>query len=478
MEKFDVTVIGAGPGGYPAAIRAAQLGARVAIVERETLGGTCLNWGCIPTKTLIASSELYHRAVHGAALGVNAAGATFDYKAMIGRKGEVVAKLKGGVGQLLKANGVTVLEGTASFVTRNRLAIAAGRGVPSTLDPRPSMPKGRVEISSDKVIIATGSTSAMPGFLPKSPRVVESRAFLELNALPESLLVLGGGVIGCEFACMAAQLGVKVTVVELLEDILLMVDADVVREVRRNMEKDLGIRVLTGKALERIEATKTGVSGKVGEETLTADMLLVSVGRKPVTDGLALDKAGLATTDRGFVEVDACMQTRAAGIYAIGDVTAGSTQLAHAATSQGITAAENAVGGKRANAETLVPACIFTSPEIGGVGVTEKGAKARGLNVKVGKYMLAGLGKAMAAGEANGFVKWIVDAGTDQLLGAHAVGAHATELISEAAVAIRMELTAEELGRTIHCHPTFSEAWMEAAHAVHGACIHQPPKRK
>jgi dihydrolipoamide dehydrogenase len=325
MEKFDVTVIGAGPGGYPAAIRAAQLGAKVALIEKEDLGGTCLNWGCIPTKTLIASADLYHRARNGEALGVTAGKAAFDYGAMIKRKGEVVATLQGGVGRLLKANGVKVFHGTAAFASRNHIRVDGAGRAPSTPDARHAKRSAAVEIRSDKVIIATGSTSAMPGFVPKAANVVESRAFLERTALPESMIVLGGGVIGCEFACMAAQLGVQVTIVELLDDILVMADADSVREVRRHMEKDLGIRVLTGRPMENIRAGKSGVAGTVGDTEIEAELLLAAVGRSPVTDGLALERAGLSTDVRGFLPVDAAMQTRAAGIYAAGDVNAGST---------------------------------------------------------------------------------------------------------------------------------------------------------
>ncbi|MBN1557712.1 MAG: dihydrolipoyl dehydrogenase [Lentisphaerae bacterium] len=465
MEKFDVTVIGAGPGGYPAALRAAQLGARTALIEKEVLGGTCLNWGCIPTKSLIASAERFHQAAHGDALGLRAADVGFDYGVMWKRKNDVVAKLRGGVGQLLKAHGVTVFNGAASFAARNRIAVAPASGAPH-------------EIDSGAVIIATGSVSAVPGFLPESEHVVESRAFLDQPDLPQSLIVLGGGVIGCEFACLAARLGVRVTVVELLEDILTGLDRDAVRVLRKSMEKTLHIRILTGSPLEQVAVSKHGVQGRFGRETLSAERLLVSVGRRPVTAGLALENAGLRADEHGFIEIDAACATAAAGVYAVGDVTAGSTQLAHAATSQGVTAAENAVRGARAAAETLVPACVFTAPEIGSVGLTEAAVRQAGRSVRTGLFAFAGLGKALAADETEGFVKWIADAETDQLLGAHAVGAHATELIAEAALAVRQELTAEEVGRTIHCHPTFAEAWMEAAHAAHGTCLHQPPKRR
>jgi dihydrolipoamide dehydrogenase len=465
METYDIVVIGAGPGGYPAAIRAAQLGAKVAIVEREAVGGTCLNWGCIPTKTLIASAELYHRMAHAEAMGLRAGKPEYDYVAMAKRKDEVVAKLRGGVETLLKGNGAAVLRGTGSFRGRNRIAVTpAGGGAP-------------VEVAAGKTIIATGSTSAVPGFLPKHPRVVESRAFLDLKAVPKRVLVLGGGVIGCEFACLLASLGVQVTVVELLEDILFMLDADVRKILRKQMETELGVRVLTGKPLEKVQASDTGVSGRFGDETLEADLLLCAVGRKPVTDGLALEGAGLKANEKGFVPVDEVGRTSAATVYAIGDVTGG-PQLAHAATSQGIVAAEDACGHGRPRNESVIPACIFTSPEIGQVGLGEEEAAKQGRKVQVGRFPFQALGKALASGETAGFAKWVADAETGRLLGAAVVGPHATDLIAEAGAAIRAELTAREIGRTVHAHPTLAEVWMEAAHAAHGESIHAAPRKK
>lgn len=456
MEAFDMVVIGAGPGGYPAAIRAAQLGAKVAIVEREQLGGTCLNWGCIPTKALIAAADLFGRIRRADALGITVKGATVDYARLVAHKNQVVAQLKGGVKQLLKAHGVTELAGAASFVDRHTLDVNGTR------------------VGAQKIIIATGSTSAVPGFLPKHPRVVESRAFLDLDRLPESMIVMGGGYIGCELACLAAQLGVKVTIVELLENILLLLDTDVRREVQAHMEKELGIRVLTGKPLENVTSA---VTGKVGDETIKADLLVVAVGRKPVTDGLKLENAGIQTNANGFIPADEQGRTSVAHIYAIGDVT-GKTQLAHYATAQALVAASNACGQTLRKHDALVPGVIFTSPEVALVGLTEDEAKKQGRAITTGKFRFGGLGRAIAVAETTGFVKWMADAGTDQLLGATAVGPHATELIAEATVAIRAELTARELGRTIHAHPTFGEAWMEAAHAVHGECIHAPPVRR
>jgi len=395
---------------------------------------------------------------------------SFDYAAMAKRKDTVVGTLRDGVAQLLKANGIKVFKGTGSFASRNRIRVRKSGGGSG------KSKKDRI-VEAAATVIATGSVSAMPSFIPRSRRIVDSRAFLRLSKLPASLIVLGGGVIGCEFACMAAQLGAEVTVVEMLEDILMVLDADLRRALRRHMEETLGIRVLTGSPLENIEAGREGVQGRFGDETVAAEKMLVAVGRRPMVEGLRPENAGLQVTETGSIETDASCRTGAATVYAIGDVT-GRWQLAHAATSQGVTAVENATRGERAAAETVIPSCIFTSPEIGSAGLSEQDASAQGLKVVTGKFSFSSLGKAMAAGETDGFVKWVADADTGRLLGAHAIGAHATELISEATTAVRAELTVEEMGRTVHCHPTFSEAWMEAAHAVHGECIHAAPKRR
>lgn len=463
MEKYDVVVIGGGPGGYPAAIRAAQLGASVALIEKERVGGTCLNWGCIPTKTLIASAHLFRLIRQAGDFGLQVKDVKVDYPAMARRKDGVVDKLRTGVEQLLKANNVKRINGTAAFQTRNRLVVTDGRF--------------ETQVEASRTIIATGSMPIrIPGF-PVCPAIQDSRAFLDRTGLPRSLIVLGGGVIGCEFACMAAGLGVQVTIVELLEDLLMMTDADVRREIRRHMEKQLGITVLTGHALEAVEADGAGIKGRVNQQTLKAECLLVAVGRKPFTEGLGLDKAGVRVGEKGFIVVDDTCRTSAASVFAIGDVT-GWSQLAHAATAQGITAAENACGLRASLKGRVVPSGIYTDPEIGLVGLTEQEAQKQGRAVKTGKFMFAGLGRALASGESSGFVKWIVDATTDQLLGAQAIGLNATELIAEAAIAIQSEFTVREIGRAIHAHPTLSEAWMEAAHAVNNECIHAAPRRK
>jgi len=460
---FDVIVIGAGPGGYPAAIRAAQLGAKTAIIEREWLGGTCLNCGCIPTKTLIAGAEVYQKILHADSFGINVGQPEIDYPAMKKRKDGVVATLKGGIGSLLKAHGVTVYEGEGSFRDATTVAVKATDG-------------STQEISGKNIIIATGSTSTVPGFIPKHERIVESRAFLELEELPESLLVLGGGYIGCELACMAAGLGVKVTIVELLADVLMLLDKDIRQVVKKHMKDELGMTLLTGDAMENISATDKGVTATAGKQKLEADMLLVAIGRSPVTDGLNIEAAGISVNDRGYVEVDELSRTNVPNIYCIGDVS-GRMQLAHAATSQAVYAVEHALTDEEKIEEVVIPGVIFTSPEVALVGITEAEAKEQGLDVTTGKFYFRGMGKALASNETEGFVKIIADTDSDRILGAQCAGPHATDLISEMVVAVREELTAEELGNTVHAHPTFAEVWMEAAHALHKACIHAPPAR-
>jgi dihydrolipoamide dehydrogenase len=367
------------------------------------------------------------------------------------------------VKQLLAANGVKVFEGTASFESRKRIVV--------------NSKSENTVIGAEKTILATGATSSMPGFLPQHARVVESRAFLDLKSAPSRVLVLGGGVIGCEFACMLAQMGVQVTIVEILEDIVAFLDADVRRELRRQMEKTLGIRILTGTSLENISADERAVRGTAGGEALEADLLLAALGRKPVTQELQLENAGLKANQQGFIEVDETGRTQVATIFAVGDVTGG-PQFAHAATSQGLVAAENACTRQRRKNEKCIPYCIFTSPEVAAVGLMEQEAQQKGVEIKIGRFNFGALGKAQAIGHPTGFVKWVADAQTEQLLGAQVVGVHATELIAEATTAIRAELTTTELAQTIHCHPTLAEAWMEAADVLLGEPIHTIAKKK
>ena len=461
--EFDVIVIGAGPGGYPAAIKAAKLGAKTAIIEREWLGGTCLNCGCIPTKTLIAGAETYQKILHADALGIKVGTPTIDYPAMKKRKDTVVSTLQGGIGSLLKAHNVTLFEGAGAFVNEHTIEISKADG-------------SAERIEGKHIIIATGSTSTVPGFIPEGKQIVESRAFLELEKLPKSLLVLGGGYIGCELACMAAGLGVEVTVVELLDDVLMLLDKDVRTVVKKHMKDHLGVTFLTGAPMQDIETTKKGSKRK---RVINRSKQRCFSWRSAEASGNRWTKCGSGRrgkNEHGYIEVDELNRTNIEHIYCIGDVS-GRMQLAHAATSQAIYAVEHALKEEEKVEEVVIPGVIFTTPEVGLVGLTEEEAKAEGIEISIGKHFFRGLGKALASNETDGFVKIICDKQSDKIIGAQCAGPHATDLISEMVIAIREELTAEELGNTVHGHPTFAEIWMEAAHAVHQACIHAPPAR-
>ena len=465
MQEFDVLVIGGGPGGYVAAIRAAKNGAKTALVERKELGGTCLNIGCIPTKTLIAGVDVYHKARHAMEFGVKISGEISpDWEAMLARKDSVIKTLRGGIGSLLKAAGVTVFKGHGVFTGRKTVKVVDGEG------------KEAEEITAGKIIIASGSETLVPGFIPKGKRVITSTELLSIPEIPKSLLILGGGVIGCEFACLFAELGTKVTIVEMLDSIMPNIDRETSKVVASQMQK-MGIEIMNGKPLGDLKADDKGVSGKVGDLTVSADYLLVSIGRKPALEGMNLAASGVKTNERGWIPVDSSCRTNVPGIFAIGDAT-GSWQLAHAASAMGVVAADVACGKKNAFDGSLVPGCIFTSPEIGSVGKSQEQCDKEGIETRVGKFPFAALGKAMAINETTGFCKIIADAKTDQILGVHIVGPHATDLIAEACPALHLEITAKELGKAIHAHPTLGEAMMEAAHAVHGESAHIPSKRR
>ena len=465
MQEFDVLMIGGGPGGYVAAIRAAKNGAKTALVERKELGGTCLNIGCIPTKTLIAGVDVYHKARHAMEFGVKISGEISpDWEAMLARKDSVIKTLRGGIGSLLKAAGVTVFKGHGVFTGRKTVKVVDGEG------------KEAEEITAGKIIIASGSETLVPGFIPKGKRVITSTELLSIPEIPKSLLILGGGVIGCEFACLFAELGTKVTIVEMLDSIMPNIDRETSKVVASQMQK-MGIEIMNGKPLGDLKADDKGVSGKVGDLTVSADYLLVSIGRKPALEGMNIAASGVKTNERGWIPVDSSCRTNVPGIFAIGDAT-GSWQLAHAASAMGVVAADVACGKKNAFDGSLVPGCIFTSPEIGSVGKSQEQCDKEGIETRVGKFPFAALGKAMAINETTGFCKIIADAKTDQILGVHIVGPHATDLIAEACPALHLEITAKELGKAIHAHPTLGEAMMEAAHAVHGESAHIPSKRR
>ena len=464
MEKFDVCVIGAGPGGYVAAIKAGQKGLKTALIEKSNFGGTCLNIGCIPTKTLIASAEVLHSARHAADFGVEITGEIKpNWTKMLKRKDDVLEKLRGGIAGLLKAAGVTVFKGSASFMNRQSVMVAGGDDAGTT-------------IQAKNFIIAVGSTSLVPGFIPQSPRVITSTELLSIPKVPKSLLVLGGGVIGCEFACLFAEMGTEVTIVEMLPSILPPIDREVGKTLAKIMESK-GIKIMTGAPLGDIKATAKGVTGMVGGTKVSAEYLLVSIGRKSVAGELNLGAAGVQTDERGWIPVNEYAQSNVPNIYAIGDVT-GKGMLAHWASAQAAAAVDTIAGERTALLADQVPGAIFTTPEIGSLGANEEQLKEKGIAYKVGKFPFAALGKAMAINETEGFVKILADAETDAVLGVHIIGPHATDLIAEAGPVMKLECTARELGKAIHAHPTIGEAIMEAAHAVHGESAHIPTRRR
>jgi dihydrolipoamide dehydrogenase len=459
-DSFDVVVIGGGPGGYVAALRAAQLGAKVAVVERDRVGGTCLVRGCIPTKALLQSAELYTLAKAGAEFGVVSDKVGIDWSAALGRKTEVVDKLVKGVEGLLKAGGVSLVRGTASL---------AGKGVVEVSGER---------IQAKDIVIATGSAVArIP--LKGAEHTIDSDQILELKQIPGRLAVIGGGVVGMEFAAMFAALGTKVTVLEMLPQVLPMVDADLVAVYTKHLA-GLGGEVHTNAKVEEVAKRNGGLqvrfsSGGEGG-SIDADQVLLAVGRVPYTQGLEAEKAGVKL-ERGRVVVDEHLHTTAEGVWAIGDVIGG-IMLAHIASYEGVCAVENIVGhGNRIPDYHAAPNCIYTDPEIAHVGLGEKEAKDKGLDVKVGRFPFTASARALTLGQPEGFVKVISDASSGKLLGAHIIGPRATDLIAEATLAVQNGLTLEQIDLTIHAHPTLPESLMEAALAAQGRAIHITNRR-
>jgi dihydrolipoamide dehydrogenase len=453
--SFDVVVIGGGPGGYVAALRAAQLGAKTAVVERDRVGGTCLVRGCIPTKALLQSAELYTLAKGGAPFGVISNSVGFDWSAAQERKTGVVDQLVKGVEGLLKAGGVTLVRGTARL---------AGSGVVDVSGER---------IQAKDIVIATGSAVArIP--LKGAEHTIDSDQILELKEIPGRLAVIGGGVVGMEFAAMFAALGSKVTVLEMLPQVLPMVDADLVAVYAKHLH-GLGGEIHTSAKVEEVAKSKGALqvrfsSGGEGG-SVDADQVLLAVGRVPYTQGLEAEKAGVKL-ERGRVVVDAQLRTTAQGIWAIGDVIGG-IMLAHIASYEGVCAIENIVeNANRTPDYHAAPNCIYTDPEIAHVGLGEKEAKEKGLAVKIGRFPFAASGRALTLGQSEGFVKVIADASSGRLLGAHIIGPRATDLIAEATLAVQNGLTLEQIDLTIHAHPTLPESLMEAALAAQGRAIH------
>ena len=462
--KFDIAIIGGGPGGYTAAEKAVKAGFQVVLFEKEELGGTCLNRGCIPTKTLLHSADVYYEAKNGAAFGVTAGDVTFDYAKIIERKNAVSKQLSNGIGFLEKSHGVTVIKAHATLASRTSVSLDNGE----TLECK-------------HLIAATGSSPAripIPG--AELPGVVDSTGLLNMTTCPKHIVIVGGGVIGIEFATFYYRLGVKVTIVEMLDRVLGPLDKDITDFVEAELKK-CGVELVLGVRVESIEpglkvnyaSVKDGTKG-----TAQGDVVLMAGGRIPNTKGLGLDAIGVRMDRKGFVEIDGLCRTNVPGVYAIGDIN-GKMQLAHVASAQGLLVADH-IAGKPCKQLNLnrIPSCVYCNPETAMVGLTEEQARATGKDVGVGVFNLSGNGKALTMGENKGLVKFVFDKTTDEILGFHVIGPRATDLAAEVAAVMECEGTIAEIGSTVHPHPTVSEVVMEAAHICHGTCVNAPKARK
>ncbi len=462
-RKHDVAVIGSGPGGYVAAIRAAQHGKSVALIEKDLLGGCCLNVGCIPTKTLISNASVLHQVKRAADFGITTGPISFHYDQMKARKDQVIRKIRTGLEGLIKSNKIAIYHGFAKFESQTSLKVVG---------------QDNLLIDAEKIIIATGSIPLdVKAFPCDHKRILNSTSILELTAAPKSLAVVGGGYIGCEFASLFAELGTKVTILEAMPTIL-TAQGGKIAHFMTQMFQNKGIEILSNVKVSHIENRNPHAHIILeGGKTLDVDYALVSIGRTVYTEGLGLEKASVKTTERGFIETDDHMETEVKGIYAIGDVT-GKWMLAHVASHQGIIAADNACGFEAEIHYDAVPAVVFTSPEIATVGMTLEQAEKAGIQVASGQFPFQALGKAQASMDTEGFTHVICDKKTGQILGAVAIGHEASNLIAEMALAIQNELTLDSVIETIHAHPTIAESWHEAALIAKEMPINFPPKVK
>jgi len=460
-KHFDIIVLGSGPGGYVAALKAAQMGASVAVVEQGQIGGTCLNVGCIPSKALLASAELIHTIHNAGSMGVKVAGeVTFDWPAIQSRKDKVLQTLRGGIKSLFSARKVTLFQGRGKLKGSGKVIIESTTGVE--------------EITAGKIIIAVGSIPArIPGWPTDPERVCTSDESLHWKTLPARLLIVGGGVIGCEFACMMREFGVQVTVVELMPRLLPELDESLGEPLQKIFTKR-GIQCFTGAKVETLTAGDTVKAVLSNGQTVEADRVLLSIGRRPNTADIGLESVGL-TTDRGFVRVDDQMETPVKGIYCIGDAN-GRCLLAHAASAQGIAAVENALGHAHPFTSPI-PSAVYTFPEIGAVGMTQAQAKKAGIPIAIGTFPLAALGKAIAVGHTEGFVKVLRHRETGELLGVHMMGHNATECIAAAGAMLHKKVTVQELAEVVFAHPTIGESVKEAAEDALGMALHIPPRK-
>ena len=462
MIEADVAIIGGGPGGYVCGIRAAQLGLKTVVIEADRLGGECVNYGCIPSKSLISVSKLVDKVKEAEKYGLRASGVSVDFAQLQKWKSEVVSRLVGGVELLLRGYHATVIIGEAQVVSRNRVVVDTSHG--------------KEEVACKNLVIATGTrSSSLPGLEFDGDLVIGSREGLELKGAPNRLLIVGGGAIGLEFASMFQKLGSSITVVEIMDQLMPGSDPEVVRVVHRKLE-GRGAKVYLKSKVLRIN--KRGSEAEVEVETpdgkvaVVADKILVSVGRKPRTERLDLEAIGVQTDPRGYIVTNEKMQTSAAGVYAIGDVR-GPPLLAHKASKEGVVAAECIAGLPSAADWKVVPETVFCDPEVASVGLTEAKAAEAGYKVRRSRFQFAALGRALAGGEPEGFVKVVSNEQDGQVLGVQIVGPEASDLISEVTLAIEMGATVEDIALTIHPHPTFPEAIMEASESAAGKPIHQ-----
>ncbi len=460
-NQYDVAILGAGPGGYVAAIRAAQLGQKVAIIEKEYWGGVCLNVGCIPSKALLKNAEVAHTLQHrGREFGFTVEGLTLDYGKAYKRSRQVSNRLVKGVQFLMKKNKIDVFEGTGQLTGPNSLQVALNDG-------------GTVEITASHIIIATGARPRpFPGTEFDGERIISYKHAILSDSLPEKLIIIGGGVIGVEFAYMWANYGVDVTIVEMLPHLLPMEDPEV-SQVLEKAYKKLSVNFHVNTPVKSIERTENGVRVTAGEDVvLEADKVMVAINFMPNIEGIGLEAAGVALTERGNIAIDEYMRTNVPNIYAIGDA-ATDYRLAHIASAMGIVAAETIAGQPTQPLDyRMLPRATYCVPQVASFGYTETQAREAGYEVNVGKFPFQANGKALGLGEKDGFVKIISDAKYGEILGASMVGPDVTELLPELTLAHNAELTAEEIARNVHAHPTLSEALMEAAHAVEGQAIH------
>jgi dihydrolipoamide dehydrogenase len=462
MIACDVVVIGTGPGGYVAAIRAAQLGAKTVVVEREEIGGVCLNWGCIPTKTFIYTAGLYHKMREAGEYGLTVKDVQVDMKALIKRKQGVIRRNQSGINGLFKANGIQVVTGDARVTAPGKVRV------------------GAEEIQAKSIIVATGSSPAqIPGLGTDGKHILDSTDALDLETIPKKAVIIGAGAIGAEFACIWNAFGTEVTLVEMMPQVLPLADTEIANMLEKILiKRKMDVRTATKVA--KLDQSKKGVHVTFeGKSTapVDADVVLVGIGRKLHSEVVSETPGlGVKLDRRGAIEVNDRMETSVPGIFAIGDVT-GKTMLAHGASAEGLVAAANAVGKARRMDYRVVPACTFTAPEVANVGLTETQAREAGIDVKVGRFPFAASGRAATMNETEGMVKIVGDAATDEVVGVHIMGAEAGELIAAPAVAMYMEATVAEIAHTIHTHPTMAEAVMEAAEDYFGIGVHTPPRR-